>query len=427
MFDLLVQGGRLVQADGLRQRTLAVQDGKIVALLEPGSRASARQTIEAKGCVVLPGLVDAHVHFRDPGLTHKEDFESGSRAAALGGVTTVMVMPTDKPMTLTAQQFREKRAIAEGRCRVDFALQALLGPDVSNVRALAEAGAVSFEIFLGLLQQKIESSGELVSALEAVREVGGIAGITPYDDALAARFPALPPEIEAAGVARALCAHRLVGGRIHLRQISSELGVQALCLAGEGVSSEVTPHNLLLTREALEKLGAVAKVIPPLRSAADTLAMRDALAARRISIVATDHAPHTPQEKDAGLEKAPGGFPGVQTVLALLLTLVWEKVLSYERLLEVACSEPARIFGLYPRKGALLPGSDADMVIVDPSQTLQIRNADQASKAGRTPFDGWTAPATARMTLLRGELLCRDGKITGTPRGRFLFPQEKPE
>lgn len=424
MFDLLVEGGSVVEGDGLRPRTLAVKDGKIAALLEPGA-GEASEKIDASGCIVLPGLVDAHVHFREPGLTHKEDFDSGSRAAALGGVTTVMVMPTDKPMTQTPQQLLAKKFLAQGRCRVDFALQALLGPDLSHVEALAREGIVSFEIFLGLIEQKIEDSATLVAALEAVRDAGSIAGITPYDEGLAARCPSLPPEVEAAGVARALCAHRIAGGRVHLRQLSSALGLQALCLAGEGVTSEVTPHNLLLTGDTLRRLGAVAKVVPPLRSEADTLAMRQALAAGRISIVATDHAPHTPQEKDAGLDQAPGGFPGVQTMLPLLLKLVSDRVLSYADLVRVACEQPARIFGLFPRKGALRPGSDADLVLVDPARPMRISNADQASKAGRTPFDGWTIPATPRMTLLRGEAVCRDGKIVGAPRGRFLSSKEK--
>ena len=421
MFDLLVEGGSVVQGNELHPRTLAVKDGKIAALLQPGA-GKASEKIDASGCIVLPGLVDAHVHFREPGLTDKEDFDSGSRAAALGGVTTVMVMPTDKPMTQTPQQLLEKKLLAQGRCRVDFALQALLGPDRSHVEALAREGIVSFEIFLGLIDQKIEDNATLVAALEAVRYAGGIAGITPYDEGLAARCPSLPPEVEAAGVARALCAHRIAGGRVHLRQISSALGLQAFCLAGEGVTSEVTPHNLLLTGDTLTRLGAVAKVVPPLRSEADTLAMRQALAAGRISIVATDHAPHTPQEKDAGLDQAPGGFPGVQTLLPLLLKLVAEAVLSYSDLSRVACEAPARIFGLYPRKGTLRPGADADFVVVDPARPMQIRNTDQASKAGRTPFDGWIAPATPVMTFLRGELIAREGAIVGAPRGRFLAP-----
>jgi dihydroorotase len=417
-----VRGGVIVEGGRLLPRSIAVRDGTIAALLAPESRAPADNILDVDGCIVLPGLVDAHVHFREPGLTHKEDFESGSRAAALGGVTTVMVMPTDKPMTQTPEQFAQKRDLAAGRSHVDFALQALLGPDLAHVKALATLGAVSFEIFMGLIEQKIDDGETLVAALRAVREANGVACVTPYDDTLAAAAPWVPPEVEASGVARAVSAHRAAGGRMHLRQISSALGLAAMQDAAPGVTSEVTPHNLWLTDEALARLGAVAKVIPPLRPQADVNAVRAALKDGRISIVATDHAPHTPEEKAARLERAPGGFPGVQTLLPLLLKLVAEKILTYGELVRVACEQPARIFGLYPRKGTLREGADADLAIVDPSQPMQIRDADQASKARRTPFNGWMVPATLVMTLLRGETIVRDGRMAGAPRGLHLKP-----
>jgi dihydroorotase len=311
-------------------------------------------------------------------------------------------------MTQTPEQFAAKRRLAEGRCHVDFALQALLGPDLSNVKALAGAGAVSFEIFLGLLGPglKIDDDETLIAALKKVHEVGGVAGVTAFEKS------------EAAGMNRLLAAHRKAGGRMHLRQVSAAESI--VLLGSEGVTSEVTPHNLLLTEETFHRLGAVAKVIPPLRTQADVLAMQAALAAGKINMVATDHAPHTPQEKSLPLEKAPGGFPGVQTMLPLLLKMVSDRALSYADLVRVACTEPARIFGLGGRKGALRPGFDADFVVVDRSRPMQIRNAEQASKAGRTPFDGWSVPATPVMTFLRGEMIAREGRILGEPRGRFL-------
>jgi dihydroorotase len=421
MFDVAVRGGRMAH-DALAVRTVAIKDGKVAALLDPSEPAPARATLDVAGCIVFPGLVDAHVHFREPGLTHKEDFESGSRAAALGGVTTVMVMPTDSPMTQTPQQFEEKRRLAEGRCHVDFALQALLARNMGDIPALAAAGAASFEIFMGLLPEALclRSEEELASALGAVRAACAVAGVTALDERLSASFA---PEAEAKGIACALRAHARAGGRMHLRQISSAAALEELRRARPGVSSEVTPHNLLLTGEALERLGAVAKVVPPLRTPADLAALQSGLAQRLISIVATDHAPHTPAEKDAGLAKAPGGFPGVQTMLPLLLKLVADGALAYEALVRVACAEPARVFGLYPRKGALQAGSDADLVIVDPARPMQIRNADQASKAARTPFDGWSIPATPVATLLRGEAIARDGAVVGSPRGLHLKPR----
>ena len=403
--DLVLRGGRVVEGGGLVARTVAVRDGKIVPFSEG---AKAKNVIDVDGCIVLPGLVDAHVHFREPGLTHKEDFESGSRAAALGGVTTVMVMPTDKPMTQTPEQFAEKRALAQGRSHVDFALQALLGPDFAHVAALAGQGAVSFEIFMGLIEPKIDDDELLARAFAAVRAAGGVAGVTPLE--------------EARDVARVVSAHRRAGGRVHLRQISRADGVAAMAGAASGLTSEVTPHNLWLTDEALARLGAIAKVFPPLRPQADVDAVRKALKDGRISMVATDHAPHTPQEKAAGLERAPGGFPGVQTLLPLALKLVAEGFLTHADLVRVCCEEPARAFGLYPRKGTLRPGADADIAVVDPARPMRIRDEDQQSKARHTPFHGWDAPATPVMTLLRGDVIVRDGGISAQPLGLHLKP-----
>jgi dihydroorotase len=213
---------------------------------------------------------------------------------------------------------------------------------------------------------------------------------------------------------------------MHVRQVSSALGVAVLAAAAaEGVTAEVTPHNLLLTNDALLRQGAIAKVIPPLREAADLVAVREALRIGRIDIVATDHAPHAPQEKAAGdndIWAAPGGFPGVQTLLPALLILVGDGVITYPELVRAACEAPARIFGLYPRKGALLPGSDADFVIVDPDRPFRIDDAHQLSKAGHSPFHGLTAPATAVLAALRGEVVMREGKPEGSPRGRFVGP-----
>jgi dihydroorotase len=442
MYDLIVRNGLVVSGDGLWRLHVGIRDGRIAALLEPSATPEAGTTIDATGLIVLPGLVDAHVHFRDPGLTHKEDFASGSRAAALGGVTTVMVQPTDNPVTTTAEQFMAKKESAQGRCAVDFALQVAVGPDTSHVQDLARAGAASFEVFLGLLPDpiRIARNEALIAAMTAVREVDGLVGATPFDDELAAaaarevsalsndreRFSAsLPPSIEAAGVARAVLCHQITGGRLHIRQVSTALGLAALAMAGQGVTSEVTPHNLWLTHETLLRIGPLAKVVPPLRDDDDVAAMRDALRAGMIDIVATDHAPHTSEEKSAGeqdLGKAPGGFPGVQTLLPLLLKLVGDGVIGYSDLVRVACETPAEIFRISDRKGSLRPGADADLVLIDPEAPTQIRDADQASKAGRTPFDGWTSPATPVLTMLRGEVIAERGRVVGAPRGRFLAP-----
>jgi dihydroorotase len=189
------------------------------------------------------------------------------------------------------------------------------------------------------------------------------------------------------------------------------------------LSAEVTPHNLLLEGDAILRDGPAAKVLPPLRSAADRASVRAALGDGTIDIVATDHAPHLPEEKALGEEnlwQAPGGFPGVQTWLPLMLHLVADGALDYPRLVSACCEAPARLFGLFPAKGTLRPGADADLVVVDPARPLVIRNADQLSRARATPFAGWTCPATPILTMLRGSVIARDGKLTSPRGGRFV-------
>jgi dihydroorotase len=444
MLDMLIRGGRVVSESGIEVRSIAITDGRVAALISGSGEPQAREVVDAADCLVLPGIVDSHVHFREPGLTHKEDFASGSRAAAAGGVTTVMVMPTDDPFTTTPETFAEKIAIARGRTHVDFALQAGLGTSRQHVRALADLGAVSFEIFMSDLPPSLllDDPAELIASLEAVRDVARVAGVTPGNESLYRRaaelarrafggsrksFPASrPPEAEALGTAVACIAASLSGARTHLRQISCAASLAALAaFRSENVTVEVTPHNLLLQESDFLRLGPVAKVAPPLRPAADLAAMRLAMKAGSLDVIATDHAPHHPSEKARAAEdiwNGPGGFPGVQTFLPLMLKLVEEEILDYPGLVRACCAAPARLFGLYPRKGALQTGSDADLVIVDPSRGMTIRNHDQLSKARDVPFDGMSVPATPVLATLRGIVIMRDGRPVGPSIGRFVAP-----
>ena len=445
MFDTLISNGRVAYEEGVRECSIAILDGRIAAIVEHGGATPlAREIVDATGHLVLPGLVDSHVHFREPGLTHKEDFATGTLAAAAGGVTTVMVMPTDNPPTLTPDDFLAKRALATGRVHVDFALQAGLGRDRENVASLAELGVVSFEIFMSDLPADLLTSNaaELVLTLRAVREVGSIAGITPGDDSVyrlagetarrehgnapRAFLRSRPPEAEAFGVAQACVAAASTGARVHLRQISTALSLSVLQgLRGDNVTAEVTPHNLMFDEDDFLRLGPVAKVAPPLRAQRDRDAMRRALATGLLDVVATDHAPHHPDEKATGEDdiwKAPGGLPGVQTFLPLMLRLVEQGVLDYPGLVRTCCGNPARLFGLYPRKGALKIGSDADLVIIAPNRPMTIRNVDQVSKARKTPFAGLEIGSSPVCTYLRGTCVMRNGQAIGIATGRFVRP-----
>lgn len=441
--ERVFRNAHAVHADREADCDVGIDQGRISALAAPGSLEGS-EVIDATGLHVLPGLVDAHVHLREPGLVHKEGFATGTRAAAAGGVTTVMVMPTDNPVTMTPAQFEEKRRLAEGQCHVDFALQAALGRDPAHVEALHRLGAVSFEIFLADVPEGflVPDAQSLLAVLAEVARVGAVAGLTPGDHDVVTRRtaelrarstgaradfpPTRPPISEALGIARALVAARETGARIHIRQLSCDAGLQALrgLRAGVRVSAEVTPHNLALDEGDYLRLGPVAKVAPPLRPAPDVRAMVKALAAREIDIVATDHAPHLPAEKAQGEDdiwRAPGGIIGLQTFLPVMLGLVEEGRLSLSDLVRTCATTPADLFGL-PAKGRLAVGADADVVLLDLGGRTLIRDEDQLSKAARTPFHGRTVRGAIRQVFLRGIEVARDGHPLGRPGGRFLRP-----
>ncbi len=444
MLDTLISGGRIATATGLVEADLGLREGRIAALLRPGEAATARQVVSAAGLLVLPGLVDAHVHFRDPGLTHKEDFGSGTAAAAAGGVTTALVMPTDLPPTRSAADLAAKRAAAAGRLHGDVGLQGL-AVEGGPIAALAAAGAVSIEVFLGDMPPALmpRDDAALAAIAQACRSSGIVLGINPADDAVIAAaearlltlrprpasdpldfFHSRPPASEARGIQRALAL--AAGAALHLRQITCRDSLALLRQARErglDVTAETMPHYLLLDETEIRRQGPFAKILPPLRQDADRAALWDALRDGTLDMVATDHAPHALAEKLPGLTDiwaAPGGFPGVQTLLPLMLDAVAAGRIGWSDLIRLCCEAPARRFGLWPRKGQLAAGADADFVLVDPSRGDVIRNADQLSRAGRTPFDGWAVTGWPVETWLRGVCVMRGGTQQGSCLGAVL-------
>ncbi|RWN26888.1 MAG: dihydroorotase [Mesorhizobium sp.] len=440
MFETLIRGATIVNAEGFERRDVGITDGRIAALVQPGETASARTVIDAAGTYLLPGLVDAHAHLREPGLTHKEDFFSGTHAAALGGVTTVLDMPTDEPWTATAEQLADKMALTEARIHVDVGLQAVVSRNLSLIPRVLDLAPVSFELFTADVPDDFlfATSDAVAEALKAFAGSDTLIGISPGDQSIltgstardrsgniAAFQASRTPLAEANGIARALIAAASTETRIHVRQINSELGVETWGrLRGMADASvETTPQSLFFTAGDYEMQGANLKASPPLRSPHDVDALRAALSAGLIDIVATDHAPHTPAEKAApyaAFADIPGGMPGLQTLLQTMLKLVDEGLIALPDLVRLCASNPAERFGLGRRKGKIATGYDADILILDPRQSSTIANADQVSRAGYTPFDGWIVEARLTNVFLRGREIVREGKPIGPKVGHIV-------
>jgi dihydroorotase len=440
MFDCLLTGGTVVNADGARLANIAITDGRIAAMLAPGDGGSALSTIDVTGTFLLPGLVDAHVHLREPGLTHKENFDTGTHAAALGGVTTLLDMPTDEPWTANAAQLAAKMALAEGRIHVDVGFQVVLGRELSGIEEMASLGPVSFELFTADVPEAFlfDTMDAVTETLHRVASLDNTVGISPGDQSIlagsarrngagdvAAFLASRPPLAEANGIARALLAAATTKARIHVRQVNSALGVETWRRLRDmaDASVETTPQCLYFTSDDYETHGAALKGSPPMRDRADVDALRQAVASGLIDVMATDHAPHSPTEKAAtyaAFADIPGGMPGVQTLLAAMLDLVARGKIGLTDLVRMCAYNPAVRFGLGARKGALAPGLDADILVLDPGQGSTISKGEQVSLAGYTPFDGLNIPFRLTQVFLRGREIVCDGVLAGRAQGQVV-------
>jgi dihydroorotase len=439
MHDLLLTGGRVVTPEGIADADVAIADGRIVSVHARGEAHAAAERRDVAGRLLFPGLVDAHVHLREPGMTHKEDFGSGTRAAAAGGVTTLLVMPTDDPWTTTPEQLRDKTTLAQGRLHVDVAFQVAVGLEGRGLAELRDLGAVSFEVFTADVpaQYRHSAIADLVAALRKLRGLGvriavspgeqSILDATPDDGSIADFLASRPPLAEAIGIARAVLAARETGTAIHIRQINSALGVETRrrLKPMADVSAETTVQNLIFTADDYARLGNTIKASPPFRTAADVSAVIEAVRDGTIGIVATDHATHSPNEKakdHARFSDVPGGMAGLQTLLPVMLHLAGKGVIGLTDIARLCAENPARRFGFEGRKGRIAAGYDADIVVVNPEAPTVIGNEGQYSKAGVTPFAGLLVPGAIETTLLRGVPVYRDGSVAVGPRGVVLRP-----
>jgi len=436
MYDLLIRGGGVVNHDGTGVRDVGIANGRIVALGDL-STAHASETIDAAGLHVLPGVIDSQVHFREPGNAHKEDLESGSRSAVLGGVTAVFDMPNNHPPIIDEASLAAKVDAARDRMFCDFAFYAgATGENNEELRAMEQMqGCCGVKVFMG------SSTGSLLVAEDdalsrVLNTITRRAAFHSEDEArlverrdLAERGKVETHEVwrdaETAMIStrRLLRLARAARKRVHVLHISTAEEMDLLQDHKDIASVEVTPQHLTLTApDCYARLGSRAQMNPPLRNEAHAAGLWRGMATGIVDVIGSDHAPHTLEEKAKEYPASPSGMPGVQTLVPVMLAHVAAGKLSLERFVDLTSHGPGRIFGL-ARKGRIAAGYDADFTLVDMKANRIIEDDWIASRCGWTPYAGFKAPAWPKGTIIRGRRVMWEDEILGAATGapmRFM-------
>ena len=440
MVDVVIHGGTVVLPDAELKASIAIEGGLIYAIGEKDAMPHARETLDASGLHLLPGAIDVHVHFRDPGYAHKEDFASGTAAAAFGGVTTVFDMPNTLPTVATPEALAEKHAIASQKAYVDYGLYGVLGEDsIAHVDALIEGGVIGFKLYMGNTFGRIPtpSTGAMLEAFELVAPTGKRIALHAETNSIMERresrlrgvgrteplahLDARPAVVAVEAVARAAILAEWSGARIHILHISSAAELRPLAEAkarGVDVTGETCPHYLMLSSEDYERFGGVIRVNPPVREPHNQEPLWAALQSGVIDMIATDHAPHSRDEKTrSDIWDVDCGFPGVETQMPLMLTAIGEGRGSIRDYVRWSAQEPAKAWGLFPRKGALMVGSDADIAVVDLARPWTIDDAAFQSRAKISPWHGRRATSLPVHTLVRGRFVMKNRMLQEDARG----------
>ncbi|MFT6557117.1 dihydroorotase [Sneathiella sp.] len=434
--DLLIKNGTVVSARGIEQADIAIENEKIVAI---GSLSSwsASEEIDASGLHVFPGVIDSQVHFREPGLEHKEDLATGTAAAAMGGVTAIFEMPNTKPLTLTAQDMADKVRRGREKAWTDFAF--FIGAAAENVPNLPslerQEGVAGVKLFMG------SSTGSLlVDRDEDIRKVleNGVRRVAIHAEDeprllarqhLAVDTPVNHPvwrDVECARLAteRVLRIARETGRRIHVLHITTKEEMALLAKYKDVATVEVTPQHLTLQApDCYEELGSYAQMNPPIREEAHRSGLWEALQQGVVDVIGSDHAPHTKEEKAKPYPQSPSGMPGVQTLFPLMLDHCNNGKLSLQHLMDLTSAGPARVYGI-AGKGRLSLGFDGDITLVDLKRKQKIEESWLASKCGWSPFTGKTVTGWPVGTIIRGRQVMRDGQLLGSSAGQPVRFQE---
>jgi dihydroorotase (multifunctional complex type) len=444
VLDVRIVGAAVVSGGSVRPLDVGIEAGKIVEVEVAGRVGAARTEIDATGLHLLPGAIDVHFHCRAPSHPERGTFASETAAAAAGGVTTVFEMPISDPGCSTPDVLRARRALIERDAHVNVALYsgAALG-GAAAAAEMIEAGAIAFKLFtLGPpAGREREFNGlwaseedDILAALEGVAATGRICVVHAENESLVRHYQALPsddgipqrsPVVEAVAIVEVAAMAREAGTRVHIAHVSSGAALAAVrggLALGASLSSETCPQYLTLDTAAIRKHGGLAKIAPPLRTPEDSAALWEALADGTLDIVASDHAPFLAEEK-AGVAyaDAPQGLPTVELLVPVLLDAAARGVLTLERAVDLITTAPARLFGLYPEKGHIAPGADADLALVDLNETFRPSPATLVTRAAGCGivFADMALQGRVQMTFVDGQQAFGDGRVTAGSHGRF--------
>jgi dihydroorotase len=431
-FDLILKGGTVVNQDGTGLRDIGVSGGRTAAIGDL-SQASAGETIDCRGLHILPGVVDSQVHFREPGLEHKEDLESGSRAAVLGGVTAVFEMPNTNPLTTSAEALADKVKRATKRMHCDFAFW--VGGTRENAGDVAELerlpGAAGIKVFMGSSTGNllVEDDEGVSSILKNTRRRAAFHSEDEFRlrERLGERVEGDPSShpVWRDEIAALRCTERLVRiarqarARIHVLHISTAEEIAFLEAHKDVASCEATPHHLTLSADDYASLGTLIQMNPPVRDKRHRDGVWHGISQGIVDVLGSDHAPHTLEEKAKPYPASPSGMTGVQTLVPIMLDHVNAGRLTLERFVDLTSHGPHRLFGI-ARKGRIAAGYDADFTVVDLKRRETITNEQAGSKAGWTPYHGRQVTGWPVGTIVRGRRVMWEAEIVEAGQGRAV-------
>ncbi|MER8707761.1 dihydroorotase [Mesorhizobium sp. M1088] len=432
IYDLILTGGTVVNHDGQGFRDVGINGGRIAAIGDL-RQASAGETIDCRGLHILPGVVDSQVHFREPGLEHKEDLETGSRAAVLGGVTAVFEMPNTNPLTTSEATLADKVRRATGRMHCDFAFW--VGGTRDNAKDAGDLerlpGAAGIKVFMGSSTGDllVEDDEGVASILRNTRRRAAFHSEDEFRlrERLGERIAGDPSShpVWRDEIAALRCTERLVriarqvSARIHVLHISTAEEIGFLEQHKDVATCEATPHHLTLSADDYAQLGTLIQMNPPVRATRHRDGVWYGVAQGIVDVLGSDHAPHTLAEKAKPYPASPSGMTGVQTLVPIMLDHVNAGRLTLQRFVDLTSHGPQRIFGI-ARKGRIAAGYDADLTIVDLKRRDTIANAQQGSKAGWTPYDGRQVTGWPVGTIVRGRRVMWEGEIVTPSQGRAV-------